>query len=114
MTNLSCTFCNLVINSQKQWDDHVVGQKHLRAVKLAEVSSCVGNNPPVATRNTPAPPRPPSPSVNHGADMTDASKLNIIYFLPKKLAMSLLFPPFPPSPLPFFAAGWKNEEAGFL
>jgi len=80
MTNLSCTFCNLVINSQKQWDDHVVGQKHLRAVKLAEVSSGVGNNPPVATRNAPAPPRTPSPPSNQGVDMTDASKLPTFFF----------------------------------
>jgi len=29
---LFCTVCNTLFTSQKHWDDHVVGQKHLRAI----------------------------------------------------------------------------------
>lgn len=72
------------MNSQMQWDDHVVGQKHLRAVKLAEVAAA-------AVQNLPAPSRTPSPPDSyHGTDMTDASKLTM-YFLDFHNLFSIFF-----------------------
>ena len=39
MAEFYCTPCDIQLNSKSQWDQHVIGGKHMRAVKMNQSSA---------------------------------------------------------------------------